>query len=811
MQYQYRSGLKLVLLLALTVTAFFSGCSSDESTSDRGPEPELTFLVDSDLEPLIESLPGFEPGESRPIGCIQNPDGQTAEFVMNELWISSDDQNLIDELINDLSAEIIAEMDTDDPELSALPKQILLRFDPSAIDPETLVQTLEELSLDGGGEHVVSSAECLGLFAAASDAALSGVNAGINWVGRSNGLIQRDSNEAPTGPSNYDPNSFNWESHSIDQGHIQNIGVAEAWRGLELAGKTSNKIRLAILDQGFQITGDTPPDYVAISNVPFLDALNEPNFIGCGSSPCYWHGTNVLSAAMAIPDDSFGGAGPAGQVAKPIIVSTSYDFFTSANALIKARTFGARIANMSYGAPVPVVLAWSVFPFDAVTALLAETGMLLFASAGNDGEDVDDESCFIFCVENTWWTPCENSGVICVGGLGFNSKNRAGNSNYGSEHVDIFAPYVLYVGPDPEHPGNLVRTIQGTSFSSPFAAGVAAMVWAADPSLSSDEVLDILYETAHSSPDDTVNRYVNALGAVSAALGNASPAIDIFGNAVITRQLNHQVNLSASVSDFEDGNNCCDLTWVSNVDGNLGTGNSISHTFNTEGTRIITISATDSDGALGQETITLTIENTPPSTTITKPTANEEILATTTYTLKGSAFDTNEPNQDVSCSSLVWVSSNSNDSFPVTGCDVDVVFASTGQRTLTLTATDPQGLSQSQTVSVNVVPPPSNLPPTVSISSPQNGIDIGLFDPISLNGSAVDPEGNNPLSYRWIINFGDGDVVVGNTQSMSWTPEDDIEPNCDSTWDIRITLEATDSLGQVGSDFVDIRAILICK
>ncbi len=801
------SAKRLALALALVMAVVLFGCSSDDdSTSDRGPEPELTFAVDPDLVPPIESLPGFVSGESRPIGCIRNPDGQEAEFVMNELWISSDDQNVIDGLIADLSAEIIAQIDTQDPELSALPKQTLLRFDPSSVNSESLVQTLEELSQDGAGEHLVSAPECLGLLTAASEAALSGVSAGINWIGRPNELINRDSQEAPQGPNGYDSNSFAWTTHSL--GGIQDIGVAEAWRGLEMAGKTSNKVSLAILDQGFQINGDTPADYIAISNIPYLPPLNQPGLFEGG-----WHGTNVLSAAMAIPDDGFGGAGPAGQIARPIIVSTSYDFFSSISALLEARALGAKIANMSYSAGVPVALAWSVLPFEVTTALLANTGMLLFAAAGNDGEDVDDESCFLLCFENTWWTPCENDGVICVGGLAPNTINRASQSNYGAEQVDIFAPFGVFVGPDPANEGNVAQFVMGTSFSSPFTAGVAAMIWAADPDLSSSEVKGILYDTAHSSPDEDVELYVNALGAVRAALDNSPPVIDIFGNSVITRQLNHLVNLSASVNDFEDGNNCCDLTWTSDLDGDLGTGPFITHTFTTEGIRQITISAMDSEGVEGNKIITLTIENSSPTATITKPTVNEEIFATVAYILKGHAFDTNEPNSAIACGSLAWTSSNAGDDFPVIGCEVNVVFDSVGPRTLTMTATDPQGLSHSRNVTVTVVAPPSNLPPTVTISSPQNGIDSGPFTPLALSGTAIDPEGNNPISYQWAVNWGEGagDVVVGDTPSLSWTPSDHLDTNEDHIWNVRITLEATDSLGQIGNDFVDIRVIYIGK
>lgn len=804
-----RAGRRILALGVLAIIAI-AGCSADDPASIQETEPELTFQVDPDLTPPVASLPGFTAGESRPVGCIQNPDGFQAEFVSNELWISSNDQGAINALITRLSAEVLAEIATTDPDLSALPRQTLLRFDPATVDASDLVRMLEEISRDGAGEHRVSSADALGLFAAAAEITRDGIDTGINWIGRSTEIITRDSAEAPQGPGDYTPNAFEWPTHSVDS--VQDIGVAEAWRGLELAGKSSNRVSIAILDQGFEINGDTPEDWEAISNVPFVDPLNEPNFIGCGTSACLWHGTNVLSAAMAVPDDGFGNGGPAGQFAKPVIVSTSYDFFTSISALLEARALGARIANMSYGAPVPVILAWSVYPFEATTALLDETGMLLFAAAGNDGENVDDESCFLgVCWENTWWTPCENAGVICVGGLRDDSKNKAGGSNYGAEAVDIFAPYTMYVGPDPDNPGNIVRTVNGTSFSSPFAAGVAAMIWAANPDLSSDQVRSILFNTAHSSPDELVNRYVNALDAVQGAIGNVPPAITIFGNTEITRQLNHEQNFSAMVSDFEDGNNCCDINWVSDVDGDLGTGNSISHVFTSEGTRQITVSATDSQGLPGQEIITLTIENTAPRAEITKPTPGENIFGSTPYTLKGTGFDTNEPGQAVDCGSLVWTSSNSADELPVVGCETDVTFASTGQRTLTLTATDPQGLSHSETVTINVVTPPDNLPPTVNVTSPQNGIIVGLFDELTLSGSAVDPEGHNPVSFIWSVNDGGGEIVVGNSETITWIPEDSFPFECDKTWDIRISLTATDAFGAVSFDFVNVRAISICK
>ncbi len=117
-----------------------------------------------------------------------------------------------------------------------------------------------------------------------------------------------------------------------------------------------------------------------------------------------------------------------------------------------------------------------------------------------------------------------------MGALDPNSRFAALYSNYGDEDVEIFAPGTVFVGPDLATSG--VQSVSGTSFASPFTAGVAALVWAANPSLSSEAVIGLLLGNAHPSPHSKVPRYVNAWGAVKAALGgNTPPNLDIVGPA----------------------------------------------------------------------------------------------------------------------------------------------------------------------------------------------------------------------------------------------------------------------------------------
>ncbi len=773
--------------------------------------PPVSVTVDPTLKPPVASLPGFEDGVPRPLASITGEDGVQAEFVANEVWLSSDNESEVQALVGRWGGKILQTLDPATAGVTELPKQYLIRIAATAADASKLSEDLRTLDKNSTGAHRVSSQDGLNLIAATSREAVGGLKIGMNWVGRGTQQF-RDftSVEAPTGDAlagiAYLADAFTWPSHN--RSSEQDIGVAEAWRALDLAGKLNNKVKLAVLDMGFQPDTDWPSGYEAISNVPVVVPIGTENLLSCGDLDCPWHGTNVVSAAMAVPDNSFGSAGPAGPVADVVIVFTSYDFFTSTAALLEARILGAKIANMSYSTPVPGYLGWSVLPFEGTTFAFRKTGMLMFAAAGNAGQDVDAESCFILCVETTWHTPCENAGVICVGGLATNSKNKAGGSNYGGEHVDIFAPFTLWVGPDPSAPDNHVSVISGTSFSSPFTAGVAALIWAANPDLGAGDVEKILLDTAHFSQDGRVKRYVNALGAVQKALGNVPPTVTITGSGNVP--VNVELEFSADVFDFEDPFPCCTITWTSDVDGSLGTGRVVTRTFSTLGPRTLTVTATDSAGATSTATRTFNVVNPPPDVTVSRPTAGETALRTVPFFLRGRAADANEPNFQLACSRLTWTSNLASDPLPVTGCDVAVTFTTNGSRTLTLTATDPQGATDSASVTLSVVEPPPNLAPSVRVTSPADRADLPRDQPITLSGTATDPEGAAPLTYQWTVKLNNGSpIVVGNAASVQWTPTDTYNLGGAGTYIIQIRLNVTDPQGNIGTDFVTLEYIII--
>ncbi|MFW6201862.1 MAG: S8 family serine peptidase [Gemmatimonadota bacterium] len=816
-----RSSRHVMALAALTALAVPAACGDGDPSGPGtdGPVPPPAIEVDPSVEPAVTELPGFEDGAPRPVASVVDEEGNQADFVENELWLTGVDASALEAFLARWDGEALDSIDPSDLDLDGRPKHYLVRVNAGSAAADSLVADLRALDPDSYGAHRVSSEAGLALLAAGADEAAAGLDVGVNWVGRGfRHFRDGTTSEAPDGPVGYVPNAFEWTSHR--QGGPQDIGVAAAWRALDYAGKLDNRVGLAILDMGFEDDADWRSGWTAIGNVPGVNPIGTSNLLDCGS-PCPWHGTQVFSAAMALPDNGYGAAGPAGPVANPTVVFTSYDFFSSISALWAA---GTSIVNMSYGARVPTALAWSVYPFDAATNLYRDSGGLIFAAAGNDGANVDAEKCFGIgrfkvCVEKAWHTPCENAGVICVGGLRRASKARAGQSNYGEEHVDIFAPFTVWVGPDPDNPQNRAQSKSGTSFASPFAAGVAALIWAADPSMSADEVADLLFETAHESGYDDVGRYVNAFGAVNAVLGNIPPSLEITSpEDGAERQVNLEVAFDALVSDFEDGQNCCTPEWSSSVDGDLGTGLSIYPTFSTLGFRTITASAQDEDGAVTTAEVTIEIVNTPPSPEITRPTPGEEVFRSEPYTLRGTADDPNEPDGTLDCSGLAWTSSGSDAAFPATGCEPEVEFDANGARALVLTATDSHGESAADTVEITVVDPPEDLPPSVQVLSPENGIAVGPDTELSLEGEASDPEGETDLDYEWAVVYpydeetgtGENTEVIGTGTQMTWRPSDTIEFDCDSSMDVRIELRATDPGGNTGIDFVVIRVSRIC-
>ena len=305
--------------------------------------------------------------------------------------------------------------------------------------------------------------------------------------------------------------------------HISKIGADVAWDKSQGSGVT-----IAILDSG--VDGSHPD--LAPHMVPGYNIYdNNTNTADvCG------HGTKVAGTAAAAANNGAGVAGVAGQ-AKIMPVRIAYVdptygcyayFSTIASGITWAADHGARIVNVSYAA-MPTSSA-----IISAANYLKSKGGLMFASAGNSNIDEG-------------FTP--TTSMIMVSATD-SADAKAGFSSYGN-YVSLSAPGAgIYTTVQ----GGGYGGVNGTSFSSPVAAGVAALMMAANPSLSNTKIESLMYSTAvdlGAAGRDPYFGYgrVNAAAAVQAAAGSSTtPAPDTTAPTVAITSPSANGTVSGSVA-----------------------------------------------------------------------------------------------------------------------------------------------------------------------------------------------------------------------------------------------------------------------
>lgn len=246
--------------------------------------------------------------------------------------------------------------------------------------------------------------------------------------------------------------------------HINKVGAPAAWDSTMGTG-----ITIAILDTGVNVAHPDLKDRI----VPGFNVENNNTDVSdlCG------HGTAVAGAAAASTNNALGVAGIAGAarimpvriVFKDTTGCHAWDS-TVAAGITYAADHGARIANVSFTgiAGSPAVISAARY--------MKSKGGLVFISAGNANVN-----------ENV--TP--DSNYIVVSSTD-SADNKSSFSSWGS-FVALSAP------------GSGIWTTNnslgysawnGTSFSAPVSAGAAALVMAARPELSAQQVEGLLFSTS---------------------------------------------------------------------------------------------------------------------------------------------------------------------------------------------------------------------------------------------------------------------------------------------------------------------------
>ena len=302
------------------------------------------------------------------------------------------------------------------------------------------------------------------------------------------------------------------------------------------------------------------------------------------------------------------------------------------------------------------------------------------------------------------------------------------------------------------------------------------------------------------------------LGAMGVGVANDPPTVDITshsnGDHVAHGGFN-ETTLVAVVDDFENGPNCCDLTWSTDVDGVIGQGTQIEYIFPTPGARTVTVTATEGNIHTVTDSVLVVAGNTPPQLFINNPSPGEVLTRNTPYVFSGTSFDS-ETFQPLPCVALTWTSSNVNDPFPAVGCNPQVAFPTNGPRVITLTGIDNLGAQGSTAVGINVVAAPAAGPPAVTILTPNafQGLAPAVF--VNLSGTANDPDDNGPIQYQWVVVRNGNETVIGQTagpdggqSQLFWRPADHVPPSCGGSV-IDLELRATDGDGQTGVDSIEL-------
>jgi serine protease len=739
------------------------------------------FRITRSVRPDTKRLPSLADGHPRIVARLASGHGTVTDFVQDELVVEG---------ARATAARLAARwhgklLDTTGDAGKGGGETHLIRIAASRAPTDDLAADLVAADPTAHGRFKVSSAAGLGLLAVAADAAAHGLKVAPDVLTTGAGVLDRSTAEAPVDATT--PSS--WTGDAYDWWYTSTLGTGDAWRALAMAGRTSNRVKLAVLDNGFSTKGlpDLSPASTGADDVPSAVLCS-------GGGKCPWHGTEVASAAAGIVDNGLGAAGTGGQVADVLMIRNGRTMFESIDAIYEAFEAGARIINISSGMEFDATVSVFALPYEDATQTAFEHGALVVASAGNDGRDVDAEDCFVVCWEEEWIAPCENDPVICVGGIdasgGRNAKSNFGRERCGNAQdcdVDIFAPYSVWVGPSGDNP--LPHRPNGTSFSSPYVAGVLAQIMAAAPKLGLADVRQALLESTDRVADETVSRIVNAGAAVKRTAGAIAPRVEITqADAKVLYGGFNTTTLKATVSSVDPCK--CTIEWSSDKDGPMGTGASIDWTYATAGVRTITVQATDANGKTGFDQVDVNATNERPIPRITKPADGTHVYSGQPFKVEGSAADVNQL-AGLSCSGLWWVATGN---VGLGGCSVTMTLLGDGNsESIGVWATDPDGAQAYTSVTVIVDKPPPHSPPLVTILSPSEGDLLAPNDAVTLEGTATDPDAG-ALTGTWSVKVGGTTKLIGHGNTLQWKPANDVGPGCGSV-DATLVFSATDSDG----------------
>src|SRR5258706_333736 len=268
---------------------------------------------------------------------------------------------------------------------------------------------------------------------------------------------------------------------------------------------------------------------------------------------------------------------------------------------------------------------------------------------------------------------------------------------------------------------------------------------------------------------------------------NGVPQVAITAPSANSTFYQHQlVTCQATATDYPQGNISGVVHWYSNLQGYLGTGQSISVMMQ-PGSHIITASVQDNAGSTDTATISINIIFTPPVPVISQPLSNQTFNYHDTINLIGHATDLQDG--ALHGTNLKWYSTING--FFAFGDTLQISSLTYGYHIISLKAIDSNG-ADSTVVSNNIFIDAGI--PVCTITQPANGANFFFGNSITLSGTATDPQDGiiSGSNLQW---HSDADGFLGTGSS--------IVTNSLIAGNQTITLSTTDQDGFTGSAAVN--------
>jgi serine protease len=355
---------------------------------------------------------------------------------------------------------------------------------------------------------------------------------------------------------------------NLDNEAFGGIEMEQAW-GINPGGAPS--VVVAVLDTGVAYEDCEPPacertycqadDLGGTSFVAGYDFVNHDNHPNDDNS----HGTHVAGTIAQTTNNGEGVAGVAymSSIMPLKVLNSNGSGYISdiAEAIRWAADYGANVINMSLSSLYP-----SAALQEAVAYAYNEKNVVLVASSGNYSEEAPR-------------FPAYYPEVIATGATTYDEK-LASYSNRGNElcapggveeqdlNGDGYPDMVLQntFNPDSKDVCDLwYWFFGGTSMAAPHVSGLAALILAENPTLSNEQVRQILKDTADEKGTECGSGIINAQRALEVAAGfDATPSVSIVAPAD-GAAVSDLVTVQIDAYDSEDNVGSLSVQW--NVDG----------------------------------------------------------------------------------------------------------------------------------------------------------------------------------------------------------------------------------------------------